>query len=69
MLYVESDDTLTQYLTIDEICEYLNVGHFTAYRLARDPRVHGVKLANRWMIPKDALDQLLFGEKENSGME
>ena len=55
MLVIESDNEPVTYLTIDEVSKYLNVGHFTAYKLAKNPAVHSIKLSNRWLIPQDDL--------------
>lgn len=41
-------------LTLNEFCNYLNIGKTTAYRMLRNQEVECLKISNAWRIPKDA---------------
>lgn len=50
--------TEKRFLTVKEMAEYLRIGISNAYRLIKEPCFPSVRvLNNRWIIPKDKLDQ------------
>ena len=62
MLTIEqADGSNTDFLTVEDLRHYLNIGSYTAYRLMRDPAMGAVKLGNRWLIPKASLEKVFLG--------
>ena len=62
MLIIEqTDGSNTDFLTVEDLRHYLNIGSYTAYRLMRDPTMGAVKLGNRWLIPKASLEKVFLG--------
>ena len=47
-------------LTLDEMCEILNIGKNTAYRLLNNKEVNGFKIGHVWKIPKKALESYIL---------
>ena len=63
MLIIEqTDGSNADFLTVEDLCHYLNIGSYTAYRLMRDPTMGAVKLGNRWLIPKASLEKVFSGK-------
>ena len=46
-----------QYLTTSEAAARLGAKHITVTQLCQHGRIPAVKIANRWLIPKDALEE------------
>ena len=42
-------------LTLDEMCEILNIGKNTAYRLLNSKEINGFKIGHVWKIPKHSM--------------
>lgn len=42
-------------ITIDEMCEILNIGKNTAYRLLANQEVAAFKIGRLWKIPKNSV--------------
>jgi excisionase family DNA binding protein len=58
---------LDQFMTIEEICEYLSIGRNSAYNLAKKMRY--IKFGKRLMVPKADVEQYitnLLNEKQNN---
>ena len=63
MLTIEqADGSNTDFLTVEDLRHYLNIGSYTVYRLMRDPAMGTVKLGNRWLIPKASLEKVFLGK-------
>jgi excisionase family DNA binding protein len=50
-------------LTLDEMCEILNIGKNTAYRLLNNKEVNGFKIGHVWKIPKTFLKEYITQKK------
>ena len=44
------------YMGIDELCAYLNIGRTTAYRLIREKKIPAKKIASKWRVRKSDVD-------------
>ena len=51
-------------LTLGEVCEILNVGKNTAYRLLNSKEINGFKIGHVWKISKISLE--LYITKKNA---
>ena len=47
-------------ITIDELCEALNIGRNAAYRLLNSGEIKGFRINRIWKIPKGALDEYIL---------
>ena len=57
---------INQFITIDEICDYLNIGKNSAYQLAKNLR--HVKIGRKLMVPREDVDKYLtalMNQQEN----
>lgn len=51
-------------ITIDELCEYLNIGKNTAYSLLNSGELQGAfRIGRIWKIPKDAVSNYIFSKR------
>jgi len=58
MMQQNDERTEKRFLTVKELAEYLRIGISNAYRLIKEPGFPSVRVLNdRWIIPKDKLDQ------------
>lgn len=46
-------------LTVEETAKYLGIGRSLCYRMVREGNIPSVKLANRIIVPKVRLDEML----------
>lgn len=46
----------TEWLTIDELADYLKLGRTTLYRMAQDGSIPATKLGNQWRFDRDEID-------------
>lgn len=46
-------------LTLDELCEVLQIGRNTAYQLLNSGFVPAFRIGRRWKIPKTCVQELL----------
>lgn len=59
--------TLEQYpdiLSVEELCEVLNVGANAAYELLNKSTIPAFRIGRRWKIPKEAVAQYIGRWKE-----
>lgn len=42
-------------LTVEELCEVLNIGANAAYQLLKEQTVPAFRIGRRWKIPKEAV--------------
>lgn len=47
-------------ITIDEMCEILNIGKNTAYKLLKDKEISAFRIGRHWKIPKDAVNEYIY---------
>lgn len=47
-------DNYPDMMTIDEAAKYLRIGKTQMYGLLQNNIINGVKLGNKWIIPKEA---------------
>lgn len=57
------DDESSDFVTIDEIMEKLNVGRNTVYALLKNKQIEAFKIGRIWKIPYWSLEKFI---KENS---
>jgi len=49
-------------LTIEEAADYLKIGKRSIYKLAKDGKIPGKKVLNKWRFEKDSLRAWVSGE-------
>ena len=47
-------------ITIDDLCEALDIGRNAAYRLLNNGEIKGFRINRIWKIPKGALDDFIM---------
>ncbi len=52
-----------EFLTTDEVLEYLRINARTVYRLIRNGELPAVRIGRQWRIRRDDLDQWLETQK------
>ena len=52
-------DLYDELLTIDELCEVLQIGRNTAYQLLNSGFVPAFRIGPRWKIPKNSVQEVL----------
>lgn len=53
-----SDD----FLTVDELCELLKIGHNAAYKLLNSGKLKALKNGRTWRIPKQAVIEYTYSQ-------
>jgi len=53
-------------LTVKQVAEYLQIGERSVYKLAREGKIPGIKIINKWRFDKREIDKIL-SFPENSG--
>ncbi|GLB30033.1 hypothetical protein LAD12857_19560 [Lacrimispora amygdalina] len=48
-------------LTIEDICEILNIGKNTAYSMLNKKDLQGFKIGHIWKIPKSSVESYIIG--------
>jgi len=48
------------FLTVDELCELLKIGHNAAYALLKSGKLKAFRNGRVWRIPKQAIMELVF---------
>lgn len=46
-------------MSIDQVCEQLNIGKNTAYELLNSGQIKAFKIGRSWKIPNDAVDKFI----------
>ena len=59
------DKNYSRILTIEELCEFLNIGRNAAYRLLSSGTIKGFRVGRIWKIPLENLNAYIT---EHSGM-
>lgn len=48
-------------LTLEDICEILNIGKNTAYSMLNNQDLNGFKIGHVWKIPKSSVESYIIG--------
>ena len=59
-------DLCDELLTIDELCEVLQIGRNTAYQLLNSGFVPAFRIGRRWKIPKNSVQEVLQSKRVSS---
>jgi excisionase family DNA binding protein len=51
-------------LTVEELAKELRISKSLAYRQVREGKIYSIKCGDRYLIPKKAFEQLLFGNHQ-----
>ena len=46
-------------LTVDQMCQLLNIGKNSAYKLLQSGEIQSFKIGRIWKIPKDSIDKYI----------
>lgn len=46
-------------LTVDQMCQLLNIGKNSAYKLLKTGEIQSFKIGRIWKIPKDSIDKYI----------
>ena len=46
-------------LTVDQMCQLLNIGKNSAYKLLQSGEIQCFKIGRIWKIPKDSIDKFI----------
>ncbi len=57
------DNTSTELLTLEELCETLMIGRSTAYKLLHSGELKAFRIGRIWKIPKDGVIEYLKMKK------
>ncbi len=57
--YYASEEPL---ISLDELCDYLNIGKNTAYKLLNSGAIKAWKIGRIWKIPHRAVQDYIFQE-------
>lgn len=49
-------------ITINELCEILDIGRTTAYFLLREKKIKAFKIGRDWRIPLKSVKEYIFNE-------
>lgn len=55
----------TEFLTVEEIAEYLRLPLSTVYKLAQDKKLPGFKVGKHWRFRKETFDQWIRTQEES----
>ncbi len=62
---IRMDKNYSRILTIEELCEFLNIGRNAAYHLLSSGTIKGFRVGRVWKIPLENLNAYIT---EHSGM-
>ena len=49
-------------ISLDELCDRLNIGKNSAYKLLNSGKIKCFRIGRIWKIPKDSLDKYINGQ-------
>ena len=55
----------TEFLTVEEVAEYLRLPLSTVYKLAQDKKLPGFKVGKHWRFRKETFDQWIRAQEES----
>lgn len=47
-------------ITLDEMCEILNIGKNTAYKLLNTKQIPAFRIGKSWKIPRSAINNFIY---------
>lgn len=53
------EETCSDMISIDELCELLMIGKNTAYSLLKTGQVHAFKIGRIWKIPRNSVSEYI----------
>ncbi len=53
-------ETCDDFLTVEELCELLKIGHTAAYALLNSGKLKAIRNGRVWRIPKQAIVDYIF---------
>ncbi len=53
-------ETCDDFLTVEELCELLKIGHNAAYALLNSGKLKAIRNGRVWRIPKQAIVDYIF---------
>lgn len=53
-------DTYSDMITLDELCEMLTIGKNTAYHLLKTDQIHAFKIGRIWKIPRESVSKYVL---------
>ena len=51
-------------LTVDQMCQLLNIGKNSAYKLLKTSEIQSFKIGRIWKIPKDSIDKYITNQSK-----
>ena len=58
-----ASDPLSDVMTIEQLCSYLQLSRSTLYKLAQEGKVPGQKVGKHWRFRKQVIDEWLRGRE------
>lgn len=49
-----------EFMTIDDLCIYLNIGRSTAYKLIKNGTIPAKKISSKWIISRKQIKHMLL---------
>jgi len=53
-------------MTLEETAKYLKIGKSTLYKMARERKIPGVKIANQWRFKKSDIDKWIEQQRKTT---
>ena len=60
---------VSEVLTVDQVAEFLRLHVMTVYRLAKEGKIPGFKVGNRWRFHKTALENWMVDRAQVAQLE
>ena len=48
-----------EFMTIEELCAYLNIGRSTAYKLIKSKTIPATKISSKWLINRNQIQKIM----------
>ena len=48
-----------EFMTIEELCAYLNIGRSTAYKLIKNKTIPAAKISSKWLINRNQIKKIM----------
>lgn len=48
-----------EFMTIEELCAYLNIGRSTAYKLIKNKTIPATKISSKWLINRNQIQKIM----------
>jgi len=56
----------TEFLTVEEVAEYLRLPLSTVYKLVQDKRLPGFKVGKHWRFRRETFEQWIKAQEQNT---